>query len=588
MLYIQRHSQKQKQIFSRMLSLCLLIFFVQGCAAQEAASNKPVRTEATIVSDELKPTNSMPMWYYSSQHIFKSPIPCDFDFAYIDESGNLLMTGPFAIARESHHSVAIAKIGTYQLENGKWSYQCADPSEAANALLSSDRGVELTPKIREFTDAFYDQLAVASVAAEDSHDYRPTYELADRYGQVFTKNHWTEAKEFSEGLAAVKAGPNEITTLLKSKVFAPDGLWGYCTADGKFVMEPQFSSAGRFSEGLAAVCKTGFKYPKPGQDPRSSFRDEDFSYIDQKGTVKIAGPFMDARPFSNGLAAVMRDSKWGYIDKSGNATVPFRYGWAGNFEANMAPVELNGLVGFIDKDGKTVIPFKFKNAKEFGQMIYPVAPATIDGKTWGYIDKSGEFSIKPQFQQAFPFSDKCALVCTARAKEIPSKVELKMFYLYAANLRQNGRVNLARAACRRIFEVDNNSEWATKGRNLLKTGLPDYDISPAVAEKYEEGGRLAGEGKLDQAEQTLREALKLDPRFFLAAGSLSYILDKKEQHAETIELIKAALVNKPDYARGYWRLAKSYKALDKAALSAENLAKARQLDPDDPVVMSDP
>ncbi|MEM6261759.1 MAG: WG repeat-containing protein [Bacteroidota bacterium] len=36
-----------------------------------------------------------------------------------------------------------------------------------------------------------------------------------------------------------------------------DGLWGYLDASGNIAIEPQFYSAGEFSQGLAAVRKKG-------------------------------------------------------------------------------------------------------------------------------------------------------------------------------------------------------------------------------------------------------------------------------------------------------------------------------------------
>ncbi|MBK7836740.1 MAG: WG repeat-containing protein [Candidatus Obscuribacter sp.] len=126
-----------------------------------------------------------------------------------------------------------------------------------------------------------------------------------------------------------------------------------------------------------------------------------YAYIDKTGAIKIPGPFLEARPFTSGLAAVMLDGKWGYIDKTGKSIVPCQYDWAGDFTGDLAPVEKDMLVGYIDKSGKQIIPFKFKDGREFADGL---APATLDARRWGYIDTSGVFKIEPVFQRAFTFN----------------------------------------------------------------------------------------------------------------------------------------------------------------------------------------
>jgi hypothetical protein len=84
---------------------------------------------------------------------------------------------------------------------------------------------------------------------------------------------------------------------------------GYIDKTGKMVIEPKFSVAKNFSEGLAAVATFG------SYDPGLGVIFGSWGYIDKTGKVVIPGEFQDVRSFSEGLAAVKIGGKWGYISR---------------------------------------------------------------------------------------------------------------------------------------------------------------------------------------------------------------------------------------------------------------------------------
>lgn len=88
-----------------------------------------------------------------------------------------------------------------------------------------------------------------------------------------------------------------------------------------------------------------------------------------------------------------------------NATAEFREG--------LAAVKIGGKWGFIDKSGQFVIEpqFSSKFSTSAGATVFSegLAPAAIDGK-WGFIDKTGKFVIAPAFEAAYPFSEGLAVV----------------------------------------------------------------------------------------------------------------------------------------------------------------------------------
>ena len=86
-----------------------------------------------------------------------------------------------------------------------------------------------------------------------------------------------------------------LLTVLNLSAFGQDNLypiikaslWGYIDNTGKEVINPQFKSAGQFSEGLAAVRLNGT-----------------YGYIDKSGSFIIKPIYDIALPFQSGLAKV--------------------------------------------------------------------------------------------------------------------------------------------------------------------------------------------------------------------------------------------------------------------------------------------
>lgn len=530
----------------------------------------------------LKPAGGMPMWYYKSERIFRYPIPTNFEFAYIDKSGKFVITGPFSVAHGFSKGVALVRVGRYTYKDGSWKFSDFGSRSGQPALLFPDGSVVFVTLPEHLSFAYDDFVLVKTPAVHSSG--LPRFGLADRTGKLLSSYDWETASDFSEGLIAVqewsdRSVPGLNGGLIEGKI----RLYGYRDKDNKAVIPPGFSTARRFSEGLAAVSHSGINFRRPGAtDPTNPnfYHMEDFCYIDRTGKVVIPGPFMEAQPFQNGMAAVMQGGKWGFVDKNGKLVIPCQYDWAGDFKGNLAPVEKNLLVGYIDKSGKQVIPFKFKDGREFSQGL---APVTLDARRWGYINEKGEFTIQPQFQRAFPFDSDRALVLADTRKSMElSKSELPYFYQSAQQARVNGGINEARAICARVIAMDRDGVWAQRARRLLETGLPDHDLSAEVCKLYQQGVDFAQVGKLEEAEASYRKALALDSDFYMLAGSLAYIMTRQKRFDEAITMLQLTLKKYPSYARGYWRLSLIYQEQGKTELQKENLERALKLDPDDP------
>jgi hypothetical protein len=254
-------------------------------------------------------------------------------------------------------------------------------------------------------------LALIRLGAEDTArfpivDIGTNYEIKvgyiDASGKIaipLNTNWWPtrDARQyFLEGLEP---------TQIRGKVGRMTGDWGYIDTQGKFVVEPQFSSAQPFSEGLAAVRDASGRYGNK------------CGYIDHTGKYVITPQFDEAFAFSEGFACVEVSNLFGYIDKRGASIIEpqYRSGATRGFAEGLVWVEVDGKWGCVNEKGETVIGFKFTEPSYFSEGLAAVtvadsdAPPDFPGST-GYIDKTGALVIAPQFSPAWNFSGGLARV----------------------------------------------------------------------------------------------------------------------------------------------------------------------------------
>ena len=75
------------------------------------------------------------------------------------------------------------------------------------------------------------------------------------------------------------------------------------------------------------------------------------------------------------------------------------------FIQSVTPVCIDGKWGYADKSGSTTLKPQYSAAYAFNEDTNDVAPVAVDGK-FGYIKKDGEFVAQPQYSFAGSFSDK--------------------------------------------------------------------------------------------------------------------------------------------------------------------------------------
>lgn len=199
---------------------------------------------------------------------------------------------------------------------------------------------------------------------------------------------------WSSGLASrsLSKGPRDLFPVKQND------KWGYIDNTGKIVIEPQFKSADKFSEGLAVV-EVGHRT---------------YGYIDDSGKFVLRPQYRDqAGKFSEGLAFVAIgegvERKAVYIDKTGKTIIDANLTGGLDFHDGLALVAIAGdestkfkdKIGYIDKSGKYVINLQFESIQAY-DFSGGLAVIEVGGKTGyrvGYIDKTGNLVVGPQFDQ---------------------------------------------------------------------------------------------------------------------------------------------------------------------------------------------
>jgi hypothetical protein len=231
----------------------------------------------------------------------------------------------------------------------------------------------------------------------------------DKTGAIKIQPQFFTAGDFSDGLAMVSVVEGNVQKC------------GYIDTSGKMVIQPQFdlALASPFSEGLAAVGKR-------------SAGDDRFGFIDKTGAVVI--PMQYERPasltfkFSEGLCKVMiqeaYQQRWGFIDKTGTMVIKAQFAGVSDFSEGLAAADSGSDIrGFIDKTGTWVIQLppnlRLGGALDNGfsdglanvqESDVPNGDVAAFRVLQGYIDKTGKVVIEPQFDRALNFSEGLAAV----------------------------------------------------------------------------------------------------------------------------------------------------------------------------------
>ncbi len=238
------------------------------------------------------------------------------------------------------------------------------------------------------------------VRVKATKDEKTLYGLVSVDGQVLMPPSLLDLGDFSEGYAPAKAR---------------NGSYGYIDLLGVWRVAPVYDGAGDFSENLAYVYfddlipwesfihpsgETAFDldneihetlYPyKFSEGLLACMEDyENLVYMTWDGEVFIeAGPWDEARPFSEGFAAVKDEIGWQFIDHLGGLAFDGAvYNHALSFSKGLATVKMGDRWGYIDKNGHIAIPANYLDAHSF--LPQGFAQVKLPSGAWTWIDLEG-------------------------------------------------------------------------------------------------------------------------------------------------------------------------------------------------------
>ncbi len=180
------------------------------------------------------------------------------------------------------------------------------------------------------------------------------YGYMDTSGKVVVKPQYDYAEDFSEGLAAVKAGDFSDGTAKVLLESDKGDRWGFINKQGELIIEPQYEKADDFSDGLAYVLYNGKR-----------------GHINKEGTFIVPPEYFNGHlpngNFCNGIAAIVKDLKTYFVDKNGNFLFSSPYDFGGDFSEGLAYAELEGKIGYIDTNGNFAFTIT-GNFLDFGEF----------------------------------------------------------------------------------------------------------------------------------------------------------------------------------------------------------------------------
>lgn len=266
----------------------------------------------------------------------------------------------------------------------------------------------IIPPQYQYATYFTNKLAVVAVDT--------MYGYIDTAGQWSIPPIYSYAEPFFNGFATVRLKDS----LGNEKEYI-------ITKDGKHIFENMYKKPLTFYRDRAVINDNGKSYiiDTLGQCIKSfdnsllnNFEDRNAVLKHDTGIVLITrwgmveNPdlhFQDIDYFRDDLARCKVNNQFAFINTEFEIQfiLPKNYRFVSAFSQGYAsfskPVEKRILIGFINKKGIEVINAKFASTKPFSESLAAVQVSNnaSNKKTWGFIDKKGNWVIRPQFDNVW-------------------------------------------------------------------------------------------------------------------------------------------------------------------------------------------
>ena len=164
-----------------------------------------------------------------------------------------------------------------------------------------------------------------------------SYGFMNREGQLMIDPDYSYASNFSNGLAVVVC----------------DDKFGYIDKSGVIVIDCVFDEAQDFNQGTAIVEKDGY-----------------FGMIGTTGDFILKPEFLDVGAIREGLFYAENKKGFKYYAPDGSVAISSQYDQAFTFESGLAKVKLEGVVGFVNKDGSFLVQSNKGDLRRFKDTLF--------------------------------------------------------------------------------------------------------------------------------------------------------------------------------------------------------------------------
>ena len=249
----------------------------------------------------------------------------------------------------------------------------------------------------------------------------PTFD-GNKWGYVFSDgnlmlaNIYDDATRFCEGYAVVKLDGvytridengywcavdkdslDDVTDIsAQAIVGVKDNQYYLYSLDFELLTKESFDCVYLSDNGVYCVQKGG----------KWALLDEDLEQITEYEFTDVV---LNSRGqvFTGKYAVVKDESGYYFIKSNGNAVTDVRFTEAKGYEGGLIAVaDSGGKWGFADIDGNMVIDYQYTDAYSFSSGL----GAINDAGEWGYVNQFNKIVIEANFQEAYPFVGKSALV----------------------------------------------------------------------------------------------------------------------------------------------------------------------------------
>ncbi|MBT3302407.1 MAG: TonB family protein [Bacteroidetes bacterium] len=214
-----------------------------------------------------------------------------------------------------------------------------------------------------------------SAFSQSSIDYKAVnkgdyYIFVNEDGKKTVKGKYKEAKDFSEGLAAVKFVDS----------------WGYINNRGKVIIPIIYEEAWPFKDGYAKVKING-RITSIDKNGRG------LGYLTMNYYVLE----------TEGLSRYRNNSKYGFVNAKEEIIIPLEFDTVADFNQSYARVSKNGKWGVIDKSGRVVISFEYDFVYPFRYDYFMLRIVDNDTCKYNFIKLSGELISNEWFEEGISF-----------------------------------------------------------------------------------------------------------------------------------------------------------------------------------------